>query len=168
MTTTERNNMNIPINSKMTINDMNVLIKSGDVNRTNKLGNTALHYAVRNRQINQVRLLLVAGADVNRTNEWCEAPLHVAVENNLPNIAQLLICEGADVNLNLPIYSEKFHNDLPGFVLLYPHTPLELAKKKPNSEVALILQQHIAKQEGEYLKSQIMSPSLAVRKKTRI
>lgn len=68
------------------------------INNTNRFGNTALHLAIINGNLNYVEYLLNKGAslDLIDTEGW--SPLHLAVINNQPEIVKALIEGGADVN----------------------------------------------------------------------
>lgn len=60
--------------------------------------NTALHYAVHNRNINMVKLLLDYDADPNISNNDGDTPLFDAMRLNLIDIAELLMDAGASLD----------------------------------------------------------------------
>ncbi|OUM64085.1 hypothetical protein PIROE2DRAFT_9250 [Piromyces sp. E2] len=75
------------------------LIEKGyDVNTTNsKNGKTALHYAIQNKSISLVKILVEYGANVNINDEELNySPLCTAYSS--PEIFQYLVEQGADVN----------------------------------------------------------------------
>jgi uncharacterized protein len=55
-----------------------------------------LHRAVRNGNVDVVRLLLDAGANVNEQADFGEAPIHVAAEEGHTELLVLLLARGAD------------------------------------------------------------------------
>ncbi|GMF34302.1 unnamed protein product [Phytophthora fragariaefolia] len=70
-----------------------------EVNATDSLGNTALHYAADCAQLEVARALLQMGADVNMSNRRMAKPLHMAVGKARLGMAKLLLEEGlADVD----------------------------------------------------------------------
>lgn len=70
-----------------------------EVNATDSLGNTALHYAADCAQLEVARELFGMGADVNLANRRMATPLHMAVSKARLGMAKLLLEEGqADVN----------------------------------------------------------------------
>ena len=85
---------------------MKKLIKRGDVNARDELGNTPLHKAIDDffflseSSRRALEALVKAGADVNARNylEW-ETPLHVAVFMGVPTTIEFLLRHGADPNI---------------------------------------------------------------------
>jgi ankyrin repeat protein len=86
-------------------------------------GNTLLHLAVRQKQIETVSYLLDKGADVNAVNTNQQTPLHVAAYIGSADIAGLLIENGADVSL----------------ADYQMHTPLHYAARSGSNEVTELL-----------------------------
>jgi len=74
----------------------------GDLNRTDILGNTLLHLAIKKGRVTLVRKILAAGADANIFNSFGYAPLYLAAIENEPAISSVLISGGADINLGTP------------------------------------------------------------------
>lgn len=74
------------------------LIDQGvDVNATDEIGKSALHWAA-GAEPAVISVLLAAEADVNAKDQWDRTPLHfVAAAGSLENI-RLLLDAGADVN----------------------------------------------------------------------
>jgi ankyrin repeat protein len=68
-----------------------------DVNATSTEGDNALHWIVRQGDLNAARALIVAGIDINKAGDLGYTPLHIACMNGHADIAQLLIARGADV-----------------------------------------------------------------------
>jgi len=102
------------------------LIRQGvDVNKAS-IGTkwTPLMFAVREGDIEMVRLLLDNNASVNATNFQGCSPLHIAVKGNNVEIASLLIAEGADpassreVNYSGIIGNVLFHAQSPEMIKL--------------------------------------------------
>lgn len=73
---------------------------------------TPLHFAVKQRHINTVKLLILNGAEIDSVNERFETPLYCAVEENLGKTAQYLIKVGANINLRDKKGRTLFHNAL--------------------------------------------------------
>ena len=78
--------------------------------KASKNGWTALHFAVENRQVVVVQLLLHRGADPNAQNEVGDTPLHYAVDLAIESVEPfrpsesvaliaLLLSSGADAKL---------------------------------------------------------------------
>lgn len=88
-----------------------------DINVTDSYGNTPLHRAVRDGNMELVELLLNAGADVNAANHGGDTPLHI-VANNEGGVTfiEALLNAGAEVNVannlgHTPLYiSARPHN----------------------------------------------------------
>lgn len=57
----------------------------------------ALEEAIRNQDVERVRLIVSIGGNVNLKDEKCQTPLHVAAEVGNIEIAKLLVEAGADV-----------------------------------------------------------------------
>lgn len=75
--------------------------RGADLNKANKLGETALMHAAWKGNIEAVRWLLARGAAVNRgAMQW--SALHYAVFAGRSEIAQLLLERGADINARSP------------------------------------------------------------------
>ena len=106
------------------------------VNVKNKNGWTPLHYAVRNRNLNIVKLLIENGADVNLINDQDETPLHQAVLSENYNMVKLLIKHGAD-----PFIKNNRSK-----------TPLEICN---NEEIRQLLEEYI-----KYYKQRSEIPSI--------
>jgi len=75
-----------------------VLLESGaQPDATNKIGQTALIYAVIEQHLSMIKLLLDKGADVNLGNSlhWGWAPIHwAALSDNLEIVEAVLSAEG--------------------------------------------------------------------------
>ena len=68
-----------------------------DVNQSNSSCNTALHYAVAQKNSDVVQLLIDAGADVEAKNSLGSTPLHCACQVGKLDITQMLVEAGVDV-----------------------------------------------------------------------
>jgi ankyrin repeat protein len=66
------------------------------IDRQNKLGDTALHLAVKFARIATVKILLAHNADMELFNSDGESPLHLAIKFNRQNIICELMQHGAD------------------------------------------------------------------------
>lgn len=68
-----------------------------DINATDEIGLTALHWAVKEDHIDMVKYLISHGANVNITSPHSlETPLHTAAFNNKLSSADVLMENGAD------------------------------------------------------------------------
>jgi ankyrin repeat protein len=61
--------------------------------------NSSLIQAVKDGDIDRVRLLIAQGADINTRDNRGGTPLHWAVYYNRKEIAKLLLMQGADINI---------------------------------------------------------------------
>lgn len=68
-------------------------------NSRNQFGESALHIACQNGNIDIGRLLLHCGANPNLKNRSGSQPLLTAVLNNNTNLVRLLLCHGANPNI---------------------------------------------------------------------
>ena len=96
--------------------------------------NTPLHFAVRNGDIEIVKMLLDRGADVDAINLYNVTPLHIAVESKKVEIVELLLNHGACVNARNCNSS----------------TPLLLAAKEDSEEIVKLLLKHGADVNSAY------------------
>ena len=92
-------------------------------------GESSIHEAAFNGNIEIVKQRLSAGKDVNAKNKHERTPLHPAVYSGHKEIAELLIEKGANVNA-------KDHNG---------ETPLDVAIGRKHTETADLLRKHGAK-----------------------
>lgn len=82
------------------INTIGFLIDHGiDVNAADRLGNTPLMIAARERMYDNVKYLVEKGADINVTNVTGVNALWFTVRNRNFEIAQFLVLQGADPNV---------------------------------------------------------------------
>lgn len=68
------------------------------VNEPVTQGLRALHYAVWQKHVDAVRLLLVRGADINAIDDCGYSALHLAAEHGYLELTQLLLDMGAKVD----------------------------------------------------------------------
>eukprot|EP01096_Ripella_sp_DP13-Kostka_P007761 TRINITY_DN284_c0_g1_i1.p1 TRINITY_DN284_c0_g1~~TRINITY_DN284_c0_g1_i1.p1 ORF type:complete len:187 (-),score=103.16 TRINITY_DN284_c0_g1_i1:140-634(-) len=68
------------------------------VNSPTRSGNTPLHLAVLDENVELVRLLIKLGANVHAENAMGETPLHFAVQTNSAKAVALLFQAGANLN----------------------------------------------------------------------
>ena len=73
-----------------------------DVNSQEPDGMTALHWAVRNNDVETAQLLIRAGANVKAANRYGVTPLALAAENGNATLIEGLLKAGADANAALP------------------------------------------------------------------
>jgi poly(3-hydroxybutyrate) depolymerase len=122
------------------------LVEGVDVNAKFKDGWTPLHMAAEGGHREIVDLLIAKGADINATAGAGDGvgwtPLHEAAEEGHKKVVELLILKGADINVK--------NGD--------GRTPLDLAFKHKNAEIADILRKHGGKKSGE-LKAEKETPS---------
>lgn len=69
------------------------------VNSVGNFGDTPLHVAVVQNDLEAIELIVGAGGDVNAAGEEGYAPLHEAVEQGNDGAAHLLLKLGASVNI---------------------------------------------------------------------
>lgn len=95
--------LSIVVRSKVhSVEDVRVFLKYGaDVNASDSLSRTALHWAVERRDVGIIETLLQHNADVNAHNDWNATPLiQVASHRNTADtgVLQVLLENGANVN----------------------------------------------------------------------
>ena len=76
-----------------------LILLNHDVNEKDGQGNTALHYAVKNKLFDVAALLIASGADVNARNNSNETPLFDAARTVQPMVEKLLLNHGADATI---------------------------------------------------------------------
>jgi len=75
------------------------LISQGaDINAVDKHGNTLLHVAIWNRDMELPKLIIAKGLNINIKNKFNETPLHIVARFQSKKEAEYLIACGADVN----------------------------------------------------------------------
>ncbi|CAB0028431.1 unnamed protein product [Trichogramma brassicae] len=77
----------------------NIKYQPVKINSQDKLGKTALHYALAGRNENLVELLLRRGAATNLADKWGNTPLHYALKCSSKEMVESLLRRGADSNL---------------------------------------------------------------------
>ena len=82
-----------------------------------------LHDAVKNGDVDRVKVLIEQGEDVNQRARLLGTPLHQAAISGNAEMAELLLTKGADVNFNDPLLG----------------TPLRVAAAKGDEAVAAVL-----------------------------
>ena len=101
-----------------------LLLDAGsDVRARTDVGDTPLHWGVRNGNPAVTSHLLAAGADPNARNDRGSTPLHVAVYNHNPVVTSHLLAAGADPNV----------------AANGGYTPLHNATANENDRVAVLL-----------------------------
>jgi len=80
-------------------------------------GNTPLHMAALNNNIEVTRILLNVDANINCQNKINNTPLHNAVWNDSTEVVHILIGSGADLNIQgnngrTPLYIAAFNNNI--------------------------------------------------------
>ena len=99
-----------------------------DINLTDSIGNTALHFAVKENYIDNVKELLARREiDVNIKNEDGKTPLQIAVNNNNSDIVVLLLKRD---DINFQNYED--HED----------PPLQIAIEKNNLDIVKLFLAH--------------------------
>jgi len=73
-------------------------------------GNTAVHYAALNNDVQSIKALKQAGVNMNVVNKAGDTALHNAVYYGKPDAAQVLIDAGADVNIVNKFGDTALHN----------------------------------------------------------
>jgi ankyrin repeat protein len=73
-----------------------------DVNSQEADGMTALHWAVRNNDVETAQLLIRAGANVKAANRYGVTPIGLAAENGNAALIEALLKAGADANAASP------------------------------------------------------------------
>ncbi|OXU20402.1 hypothetical protein TSAR_008714 [Trichomalopsis sarcophagae] len=87
------------VTSTITLSSIRHLLENGaNINSKDENGNTLLHLAVKNDNIDVVKLLLNKGALVNDKTESGRTALHIAVEWGREENIRLLLSKGAGVN----------------------------------------------------------------------
>jgi ankyrin repeat protein len=75
-----------------------LLAQKAPVNTVDPDGTTALHWAVRDNDVDLAGKLIRAGADVKAANRYGVTPLYLAAQNASPEMLRLLLKSGADPN----------------------------------------------------------------------
>lgn len=82
------------------IEEINLNLQNGtDVNEKNRMGYTALHAAIMQKQQESANFLIEKGADVNVVGGGGQTALHLAVKNGNKELVEKIISKGADVNI---------------------------------------------------------------------
>ena len=119
----------------------------GDVNKIIEGEKTLLHFAIENRQLRILRMLINRGANLNHQDRYGRTPLHIALElyndsiNNdsddgdektvAKRMVALLVRNGADIYIEdnegeTPNSISEKNNDEPGWIRQYiPDVPAE-------------------------------------------
>jgi|SRR3989344_2239302 len=105
------------------IRAVQVALGQNDVNYANDYGDTALLWAVVNKNLEIVKLLLINDANINHATKDGNTALILAVYNNHPEMVKLLLTNGANIN----------HINLNG------NTALIWAVIKNNPEIVVLL-----------------------------
>jgi ankyrin repeat protein len=79
-----------------------LLKQRSDVNSQEADGMTALHWAVRNNDVETAQLLIRAGANVRAANRYGVTPIALAAESGNATLIEALLKAGADANASLP------------------------------------------------------------------
>ena len=104
-----------------------LLQQKADVNGSQADGTTALHWAVRQDNLEMVNLLIGAGANVKASNHFGLTPLSLACVNGNAATIQALLKAGVDANAVLSELGE---------------TPLMMAARTGNSDAVKVLLDH--------------------------
>ena len=97
---------------------------STKINEKNEDGNTFLHIAVQEGDIDIAQYLVSQGADINAKDNLDQTPLQIAIHEDNVELAKYLIYKGADVDAKN---------------LFRQTTPLHIAVDKGNLEIAKLL-----------------------------
>jgi ankyrin repeat protein len=74
-----------------------LILEGADINISDRLGETPLHYAAQHGNAYVAEVLITNGADVNAKNNAGETPLHCATFWGYQQMVELLIANGADI-----------------------------------------------------------------------
>lgn len=80
-----------------------------DVNHKDELGNSALHYATTNGNLQIFNILLKNDAIIDIQNNQSQTPLIIASQGGYPEIVQGLIQAGADINFQDQFFNTPLH-----------------------------------------------------------
>lgn len=81
----------------MQIKTYGKLLTKADINARDEHKNSALFYAIRNKNMSLVKELLTLGADVNLECEGDNTALHEAVKQREAKMVKLLVQRGANI-----------------------------------------------------------------------
>jgi ankyrin repeat protein len=104
--------------------------KPGLAKKADKMGRTALHWAIDYNRCDIMSVLVEHGANINATTKDKMNPLHLAAQNNRKEMAEFLLSKGAD------------HTARSNF----GRTPLMLASKLHHTSVEGVLRSYGARE----------------------
>ena len=87
----------------------NHIAQHTDIDATDAMQKTSLHYAAENGRNDVARLLIGNGAHIDLADKDGFTPLHLAVKNGRRDMAELLIDKGANVNARDPAGGTALH-----------------------------------------------------------
>jgi ankyrin repeat protein len=86
-------------NTNINIKIITLLLDNGiKVDTKDVLDNSAIMFAIKNKQLEIVKLLIEKGADINITDYYQKTPLMLACQVEDENIIELLLSNGSDIN----------------------------------------------------------------------
>jgi ankyrin repeat protein len=80
------------------------------INSKDEYGNSLLHLAVREGNVDIIKYLVSEGANVNSRNIADEAPIHIAANSGNLDVVIQLISNGADINVKDSIGNTSLHD----------------------------------------------------------
>ena len=98
-----------------------------DINAHDDQGNTSLHYAIQNNDLEMIKILLSEGADINRINTLGYTPLHLAVQLQNVEVAEYLLDEDEHQSAN------------PNVRALDGRTPLDISCERGLLDIVRVL-----------------------------
>ncbi|KAK3714551.1 hypothetical protein QZH41_014228, partial [Actinostola sp. cb2023] len=137
---------------------VNTLITTGaDINISDRHGQTVMHEAARQWEVEVAQFLMDKGANINQADKYGRSPLHVAAAVDYPEMVQFLVDSGADISartggeLQTPIHFAARNDAANSLKILIKcgsdiedrdykqRTPLQVAAELDRSETAKLL-----------------------------